>query len=109
VRQRYERLFKAREREDDSPRAAAAAASEALAADTAARTAFQGAISAAFAPHLGRAPAARPRPLAHARRAAGASVTPQRGPLQRLACRGGGDVESAHARAACTWRPRSAR
>lgn len=59
VRQRYERLFKAREHEDDSPRAAAAAASEALAADTAARTAFQGAISSAFVPHLG---CARPPP-----------------------------------------------
>ena len=53
VRQRYERLFKAREREHDSPRAAAAAAAEALAADTAARSAFQGAISSAFVPHLG--------------------------------------------------------
>ena len=62
VRQRYERLFQAREREHDSPRAAAAAAAEALAADTAARSAFQGAISSAFVPHLGCAVARRPGP-----------------------------------------------
>ena len=62
VRQRYERLFQAREREHDSPRAAAAAAAEALAADTAARSAFQGAISSAFVPHLGCAVACRPGP-----------------------------------------------
>lgn len=60
VRQRYERLFQAREREHDSPRAAAATAAEALAADTAARSAFQGAISSAFVPHLGCAGARRP-------------------------------------------------
>ncbi|KAK9820837.1 hypothetical protein WJX81_002519 [Elliptochloris bilobata] len=63
VRQRYERLFKAREREHDSPRAAAAAAAEALAADTAARSAFQGAISSAFVPHLGVYVAAEERGL----------------------------------------------